>query len=252
MSLERPGYYGIVLSLFLGDHLDDTIGRILGPLGTAIADIGAEIDKAASKFGPDADSWIDDEVGNIEELLGVAFVACQAQITSIVAGIQRLHKTAMCREEHAKKRRTIQLMTTDCKRAGIMQHGFAPNAGSLYSPIEVIDAFANYYKHSDQWSVEGVDWDKPETHGFAARTIAVTRFAGAEQGSTGNLRTGAEYLGNRKYQDTSVFSAHLSKWRKGLVDAYEAELKSKGLIHTARSEAPFESSMGSGGEAQAG
>lgn len=233
MTLERAGFpFGMILAMFLSDEQDEIINRILGPLGRAIADTGAEIEKAASKFGPNADWWIDDEVGIIEELLGVAFVACQAYITSIVSGIKRLHK-------RAHKRHSIQLTTTDGTKTSVMRHGFAAHAGTLWSPIEVIDAFANYYKHSDQWSVEGVDWDKPETHGRTdrARTIAVIRSAGTERRSPGNLRTGAEYLGNQDYHNMSVFSEHLSAWRKGLVHAYEAELRSKGLIHTARSEA---------------
>lgn len=228
MTLERAGYYRIVLSIFLGDHLDDTLNRVLDPLGKAIANIGTEIDNAVSKFGSDTDWWIEDEVVVIEELLGVAFVACQAQITYIVSGIQRLHK-------HAKKLDSKQLTKTDGTKASIMQYGFARNAEIPYSPIEIIDAFANYYKHSDQWSVEGVDWDKPQTYGLAKHTIPVVKFASAEQGSTGgNLRAGASYLGNPEFRDLSVFIAILSGWRKNLVSAYEAELKAEGLIQVAK------------------
>ncbi len=77
-----------------------------------------------------------------------------------------------------------------------------------------------------------MDWGAPPPKHPADNTILVIRSAGAEQGATGNLRIGAEYLGNREYQDMSVFLGDVSQWRKELVYAYEAELMAKNLIPT--------------------
>jgi len=224
MAPERGILFEILLEMALGDELDTTISRILDPLGSAIADVGARLEKADSTNSPDVDWWVDEEVGIIEELLGVAFVACQVQITSIVSGIERLHR-------HAEKQ-SKRLAMTDRTRADVMGYGFAVTPASPYPPVQVIYAFANYYKHRDQWGPG--EWDRPT--GLSAMTIQIIRSAGAEHGSTGNLRQGAEYLGNPQYQHLSVFSGHLSGWRKDLARAYEAELKEKGLMRAAKSE----------------
>ncbi len=143
MHVERPGYFGIVLSL-IGDYLDDGLNRILEPLGRAIGDSSAQIDRMTAELGPiDAGIWINDEVGGIEELLGVAFVACQVHITYIASHIRMLHRHA------AGRPRSARLTTTDGTRTGIMQHGFTAAAGTPYSPVEVMNAFANHYKHRD-------------------------------------------------------------------------------------------------------
>ncbi len=230
LKIERGGYFSIVFSL-AGDYLDVNINRVLAPLSTAIAESGGKIDEMTSRFeSPLVDSWVDDEVGVIEELLGVAFVACQAFITQIVTHLMRIYKHAEKQGVPLMTMGDISLMTPRQKKVAIMRCGYSGEEG--YSPIEVINAFANYYKHSDEWGLNGVDWDDPT--GLPAYTIPVIRFAGAEEGSTGNLRTGAESLGNPEYKDLTVFAAYISTWRKNLLDACRAELISERLITFAR------------------
>jgi hypothetical protein len=230
MRLERTNYFSIVFAL-TGDYLDVNLKRVLAPLGMAITESGATIDEMTSRFeSPWVDSWVDDEVGIIEELLGVAFVACQTFITHIVTHIMRIHKHAAKQGVPLMTVGDISLMTPGQKKVAITRYGYAGEDG--YSPIEVINAFANYYKHNDEWRLNRVNWDDPT--GLPAHTIPVISFAGAEEGSTGNLRSGAENLGNLEYKDLTVFAAHISTWRKSLINAYRAELISKRLISSER------------------
>jgi hypothetical protein len=87
----------------------------------------------------------------------------------------------------------------------MLRHGFQPATKEPYSQIEVIDAFANYHKHQDEW---GPDWTT--LTGQQRRTVDIIQLVGAYQSSTRNLRTGAEYLGNPTYSDVGALVKVLS------------------------------------------
>ena len=94
-----------------------------------------------------------------------------------------------------------------------------------FSQVQVIDAFANYFKHRDEWRA---DWNSlPQKSASTAQIISAV---GASQGSTGNLRAGAEVLGNAAYTNVTVFIEILNNWRKNLYDGYREELETKQLI----------------------
>ena len=161
---------------------------------------------------------IDDETEKIEDLLGVAFIICQIYITKIISAVMSLRKRANGRD-------SIDLTTTNGEKIGIMQFGSSQTSTQKYSPITMLDAFANYYKHRDEWKG---DWNI--LTGRAAKTVKIIASAGASRGSTGNLRTGATYLKNSNYHSFHVFVDYLSEWQNKLTAAYKEELKEKRLL----------------------
>jgi len=81
-----------------------------------------------------------------------------------------------------------QLTTTTDKKGDIIAFGGSAVAGN-YTSVEVINAFANYFKHGDEWDSQ---WRASKQQ--QQETIDILRAAGARPGSTGNLRTGAGLL----------------------------------------------------------
>jgi hypothetical protein len=91
-----------------------------------------------------------------------------------------------------------------------------------YSKVEVVNALANYFKHQDEWLGS---WD--QLQGPARQTAEIIRSIGAEEYSTGNLRTGARWLGVA--DDIRLLSHVVGQWRSKIVGAYAEDVKRLGL-----------------------
>jgi hypothetical protein len=102
----------------------------------------------------------------------------------------------------------------------LLETGSANVAKSKYTEIQIIDAFANYFKHSDQWPL---DWSKAD--GQSKDTIEIIQSVGAQPGSSGNMRTGAEALGCPTYNNLDSLLDKITQWRDELVKQYRTELK---------------------------
>jgi len=213
-----------VLLLSLGDELDGSLQTLLEPIGEAIADSIAGSPDRIAEF---TKRYRDDEVAHflaeeenavIEDFLGVAFVVSQsAYIAAVVTRLKVLHQLASVRNK-------IKLTTTDASKRNMLGYGFQPGPKESFSPIEIVDAFANYYKHGDEW---GPDWSILD--GQQQRTACIIQSVGAYQSSTKNLRTGAEHFGNPAYSNVGTLVRVLSPWRKALVRKYSEEIMSKAL-----------------------
>jgi len=81
----------------------------------------------------------------IEELLGAAFVVCQSYITSIVSDFKRLHEYVS----------VPPLTSTDGSKDALCKTESDNVVSSEYTEIQIINGFANYFKHHDQWPL---DW----------------------------------------------------------------------------------------------
>ena len=80
-----------------------------------------------------------------------------------------------------------------------------------YTAPQLDNAFADYFKHREQWVGA---WEKlPKV---LRETAAVIMTAGATRSSTGNFRTAAEVLGNPGYASVSVFGDALQAWEEEL------------------------------------
>jgi hypothetical protein len=159
----------------------DSYESVLSALGSGIR--GAE-----QRINSGGEEVADDEVEIIENLLGVAYVTCQPQITAIVQAVLRL-------PGHGLSARALRAL--------------GPRFDSNHSKIEVLWELANYFKHRDEWSRE--TWTKPPTK-LTEHTVRAITAVGLECGSTGNLRTGAKALGNAAYSDVMVFQESIRAW----------------------------------------
>lgn len=194
--------------------------RCLTPIGDAIKEAGREI----NSLKPDdhegyIDAVVDEECEVIEQLLGTSFVVCQTYITGVVSRVIGLHQL------HTRQDSSNPLTTTDGSKTAIMKFGAKRVGKTPYTAPEIINAFANFFKHREEW--RGA-WEKlTGNQRYTAQTISK---AGAKRGSSGNLRTGAEVLGNRNYSDTLKFAKIVSDWAKKLESGYVSELMARGLI----------------------
>lgn len=193
--------------------------RLLGPIEQELREICASFEKMQPP-PDDADdnqrwgyeSFVDDKCEEIEGLLAVAFVVAQTHVTQVVSRAMRVLDAAVASGTPlagfgSKKEWKQQLLR--CGSALVPQ--------TPYTQVEVLNAFANYFKHHEEWRGP---WAEIKD-GLASFTVKVITAAGASQGSTGNFRSGAEALGNKTYQDLGAFVAIISGWRAQVTDALE-------------------------------
>jgi hypothetical protein len=140
----------------------------------------------------------------IETLIGMAFVACQAYLTAITSDMQRTSKHQL--QELFRKSKT------DPGVWDILGVGNkVPN--TRFTRPQIIHAFANYFKHRDQWSE---DWNEK---GISKNTIDVLREIGATPKSDANLRLGATLIGNASpYVGWRAIHDSINDWKDGIED----------------------------------
>ena len=187
-----------------------TYERVLDEIGNAIRKSANKMESIDEFPIELIDQIIDDETEVIEYLLGTAFVLCQAYITDVVSTVMSLHKFADSKD--------ISLKTTTNKKKDILKFGYE---GNSFSPVAVIDGFANYFKHRDEW---GFNWQKLSKDSQKI-TVKIIQSAGAESGGTGNLRQGSIALGNPHFAETGIFLDKLEDWYLDLTDAYRTEFE---------------------------
>ncbi len=143
---------------------------------------------------PDDESSLGFEEGCLlDDLVGIGFVVCQRGITSIVSNCDFLRK------QWLKHRNTIHNGNPETDFLGIpispkdlkrqLMATANPVMGS-FSKIAMIDAFANYYKHRDEWTENWKDMDNREM-----KTVEIIQSAGADQKTLcSNCRRGYQTL----------------------------------------------------------
>jgi hypothetical protein len=168
-------------------------------LGKRIEESINDINSAAAGGDEEfAEAVADEECERIERLLGSVFIMCQVHITDIVStGIKCLRIRRPPKVKYEKE--------------FLLRLGPAWRRGSKMTLVEILDAFANYFKHRDEW---GARWRK--LPGVARRTAYTIRKVGARPGSSGNLRLGAEVLGNPSYKDVKALAKIVRDWGKQL------------------------------------
>jgi len=135
----------------------------------------------------------------VDDLVGIAFVVCQRGITSVVSSYSFLqkqwvkHRETIHKDKPKKDFVGIPISSNNLKRElmGVVN----PSLGS-FSKISVIDAFANYYKHRDEWTN---DWNGMDDS-LRMKTAEIVRFCGADPGSlSSNCRQGYLKLTGETY-----------------------------------------------------
>jgi len=195
------------------------------PTQSILLSIGQEIKSLGEYPVPDKDDnpeyydAVIDELSDLcESLVGVSFVVCQTYITSVVSTVMKLH------DIYNRSQRDSPLCTTAGKKKSIVSFGSSRLDGTPYSLVQVLDASANYFKHKDEWRASWSSLDN-----MSKRTAEIIKAAGASEGSTGNLRTLAEAVGNDNFHDTDKYVDILRDWTQELHDAYQKEFKDLGL-----------------------
>ena len=142
--------YHLFLRLLEPEPVFSTLLRILEPLGNAIRECDHNIDLMASGGNEDlAEDIITQETEIIETLFGTAFVVCQAHIACVVSRAMELHTFFQKREKRNLK--AIDSFKKGLLKKSIMKQGAQLLGGSEYTDIQAMDAFANYFKHRDEW-----------------------------------------------------------------------------------------------------
>ena len=156
---------------------------------------------------------LDDECDQIENLLGLSFVVCQLYLTNIVSHCRHLH------DFHERESGNRQLAGHNGEKKELMQRCCIPIAGTSYTAITAIDAFANCFKHRDEWDY---NWNSLKAN--ALTTATIIQSLGASSGSTGNLRQGYSRIIGDDFQQVLRFGDILRDWAKALKAEYQEEL----------------------------
>lgn len=211
--------YDILIDFIGPDFSSGALRRVLESIQEAINVCDRAISDVQKNSEPDyIDAVGDTECDVIEALIGTAFVTAQTEITATASRVKRLHN------KFKRDRPDFTLSTTTSAKANIF-HTSSPIVRSPYSAVEILNGFANYFKHRDEWDAQWRNATPPQQD-----TIAVIMAAGAEPGSTGNLRTAAHVLGADGINGLIEFSEIIANWRKSLAAGYEAELRSLDLL----------------------
>jgi hypothetical protein len=215
-----PGFnrYHALLKLIHLSFSRRELSRILTPIAHAMRECQATIERAAKSRDSDwFDAALDDESEVTENLVGVAFVVCQAFSNSIISRIRLLH---VCHKQDFNKR----LTTTSGEKRDILAFANPLVGSTKFSHMQAINAAADYFKHHSEWDNS---WRLTKRN---RETIAIVRALGASPGCSGNLRTMSKSLGNTSYHGTGMLSEIMTRWHARLHHAYSNELKAAGRI----------------------
>lgn len=209
--------YQTLLTL-IGLHLHPIpLQRVLKSLGNAVHECGLAIDQTDKEQDTDyCDAVVDNECAVIESLLGAAFVSCQAEITAVVSHVMQIHKNA--------DGKGVIWTASAGKKPDILKLGqLIP--GHNYTHVQAINAFANYFKHCDEWGQSWVNLTGKSKH-----TVDVIMDLGTKENGTGNFRAGVESLGITDYKQLQILSYHVVQWVEVVKNAYETDLKLHKLL----------------------
>ena len=183
-------------------------------LGKTIKRVHDETARFAETFSQyDSDSMWEDANSTIEDLHGAAFVISQTSITTIVSRVKALHEFAEC-DGHS--------ISSIPNQKGEMLASNSPLIPSKpVTYIQAIDAFANYFKHHDEWPRGWVNVDargKP--------TIETLESLGVHYGTSAILKNAMQFF------DSSLLDLAntINFWHEGILGKLKNELKDSELI----------------------
>ena len=194
--------------------LDSAIGAEADAYEDVLIALSAGIRKSAQRIDrspKDDDAFIADETQVIENMLGTAYVVCQNEITAVVQAVLRIDDTAKASIFQGNKSRresSVRALGPQSRRK---------LSGKTLSKVEILWQLGNYFKHHDEWSYRRVAFGKRMGLAWKAdnknkHTVQVIKAVGLKALNSGNLRQGAEALGNTKYSDMDVFQEAIRSW----------------------------------------
>jgi hypothetical protein len=215
-DLHKLGLAMIVVSIERGHSVAEL--RLLDPLARAIESCTEVINVTARRSDEDdlertgREAVIEDESDRLENLLGLSLVACQLSITGVISLIKKMHDVF--------EKQTGFPIRLGCQRRELLQRHNQLISGTTYSSLTAVDAFANYFKHRDEWSH---DWSNLNKNSIF--TAGVIRALGAQPHSDENLRKGYQAIfGDDNYTGVGRFAKLLQDWTRGLKKEYRETL----------------------------
>ncbi len=158
--------YALSLSRLDRAFDEQTIRSSLAPFTQAIGHVKSVIDRAMIQNDEAyQDFLLDDDLNLIENHLGCAFITCQVFLTAAVSRVKALH-------ELTRSQGRVPFKTSTESKRNILAAAAAPLAGTPYTQMQVIDAFANYFKHRDEWDPRWSKLDKQSA--YTASVIRAT------------------------------------------------------------------------------
>lgn len=212
--------YKLFLRLLEPDIIFYTLDPSIYPIGQAISECINVIDDASLAEIEYGDMIVDEESDIIENLLGTSFVLSQTYISCIVSRVKGLHAFFEKREG-----RHISNLKSEKKDILIFGGETIKGGGNEFTDVEVVEAFANYFKHRDEWSR---DWSRLTR--VQKKAAKVLQSFNASSGSSGNLRVGSEVLGNTDYKSVGIFAERLKSWGVNIKKAYNSQLLAEGVL----------------------
>lgn len=202
----------------IGRDESETLGSVLRALGKAALDAEQRIIAVAETQDREyVAEVVAEERMLIEDLLGCAFVAAQSCISRIISRLIWLHERL--------KHDSHFLKTTNGNKPGMIEACSDRVPGTPYTQVHVIDAFANYFKHHEEWRPKWKD-----ARGKSHATIAIIQAVGAAENSADNCRKGLAALGVDHVFEVYTMASILARWHAGLADAYRNEVGSLGQL----------------------
>lgn len=168
-----------------------------------------------------AASFVDGECEQIEELLGLGFVAAQSFIATVRNRWKSIART--CKAYGIR-------FTFPTDSRGLLEQ--VPVLPCKYHAAEAVNAVANYWKHNGEWPETTsrcngrtrLVWDIQAMRPPHQRTATIAVALGMAAGSTGNLRTATSALGARDYANLSIIRELLFEWSNDLYNRAQNEL----------------------------
>jgi hypothetical protein len=221
---SRINRYAVHLRIFARDDTN-TLESILWTLGKAARSAEKQVNDAAETHdGKYIAEVVAEERMLIEGLLGCAFVAAQTYIELVVSRIIWLHQRL--------KRYGHDLTTTKEDKYEIIQKFSDLVPGTRHSKIELINAFANYFKHHEGWPQKWDDAIRDKKY-KAEYTIPVIRAVGVSEDSSDNCHKGLIALGIDPVFKVFKLAEILREWHTKLANAYKEELRLLDQSHKA-------------------
>ena len=213
------------------DRLEDLHHPIEGEIKRALDEIGR-----AKRRGPE--EYVDhvNETNRllIEGLLGVAIAAAQVFLTAV-----RTRFVALARAYHQEFRTELTLGgmavlngPSDMNGYRLFEYTGEPSSQAPFTPIEAINAVANYWKHHEEWprtlEPDGAwlttVWNDKTARGNQKRTIQIVRALGMSLSGVWNLQKAVKALGVRRCHDLTPVRRRLQAWAASLLKETEAQI----------------------------
>ncbi len=164
------------------------------------------------------ESHIENLCEEMEGLLAVAFVITQSHITQIVSRALRVVEAA---KDCGTPLSGVPQGKEEFRRTGSKLVG-----DTKYTEIQVLNSFANFFKHHEEWNGAWEDLNDRNARSTADVIMAV----GARRNSSAPYRAGAEALGNGTYANVGIFVGIIQEWRQQLVSLLEASALAAGIF----------------------